>query len=128
MRRITTWTLLTALLTALLITTAGVAGHAGEVVTIRLRGHYFSEPATVQITVAVEPADNHRALVIEADGEYYFRSSAVMLSGATDKRLHTVEFKNLPAGAYVLRAQVRSSADVLATATEDLVVTGTGGK
>ena len=124
MRRITTWTMLTALL----IMTAAVAGNAGEVVTIRLRGHYFSEPATVRITVAVEPAENHRALVIEADGEHYFRSSAVMLSGETDKRLHSVEFKNLPAGTYILRAQIRASAEVLATATEDLVVTGTGGR
>ena len=128
MRRIITWTTLTALFITLLITTAAVAGNAGEVVTIRLRGHYFSEPATVRITVAVEPAENHRALVIEADGEHYFRSSAVMLSGETDKRLHSVEFKNLPAGTYILRAQIRSSAEVLATATEDLVVTGTGGR
>jgi len=51
-----------------------------------------------------------------------------MLSGETDKRLHSVEFKNLPAGTYILRAQIRSSAEVLATATEDLVVTGTGEK
>ena len=122
MKRVISWTMLTALLA----TTAAVAGNAGEVVTIRLRGHYFSEPATVQITVAVEPAENHRALVIEADSDHYFRSSAIMLSGETDKRIHSVEFKSLPAGSYTLRAQVRSAAEVLATATEDLVVTGVG--
>jgi hypothetical protein len=123
-RRIIAWTSLTAAL----VTTAAVAGDAGEVVEIRLRGHYFSEPATVHITVAIEPAKNHRALVIEADGERYFRSSEMTLSGETDKRLHTVEFKNLPAGAYILRAQVHSAEDVLATATQDLVVTGVGGR
>jgi len=123
-RRIIAWTSLTAAL----ITTAAVAGDAGEVVEIRLRGHYFSEPASVRITVAIEPAKNQRALVIEADGERYFRSSELTLSGDADKRLHSVEFKNLPAGAYTLRAQVRSSQDVLGTATQDLVVTGLGGK
>jgi hypothetical protein len=123
-RRFIAWTTLTAAL----VTTAAVAGDAGEVVEIRLRGRYFSEPATVQITVAVEPAKNHRALVIEADGEHYFRSSALTLAGEGEKRLHSVEFKNLPAGTYILRAQVRSSDDVLATATQDLVVTGTGGR
>jgi len=123
-RRIIAWTSLTAAL----ITTAAVAGDAGEVVEIRLRGHYFSEPATVQITVAIEPAKNHRALVIEADGERYFRSSELTLSGDTDKKLYGVEFKNLPAGAYTLRAWVLSSQDVLGTATQDLVVTGVGGK
>jgi hypothetical protein len=123
-RRIIAWTTLTAAL----ITTAAVAGDADEVVEIRLRGRYFSEPATVQITVAVEPAKNHRALVIEADGESYFRSSSLALAGEGEKRLHSVEFKNLPAGTYILRAQVRSAQDVLATATQDLVVTGSGGR
>ena len=124
MTRTTIWTTLAIAL----ILTAGAAGDAREVVEIRLRGHYFSEPATVQITVAVEPAANHRALVIEADGESYFRSSSLTLAGETDKRLHSVEFKNLPAGTYTLRAQVRSAEEVLATATQDLVVTGMGGR
>jgi hypothetical protein len=115
-------------LVAAMTATAGTDTGAREVVEILLRGHYYSEPATVLITVAVEPAANHRALVIEADGEHYFRSSALTLSGETDKRLHSVEFKSLPAGTYVLRAQVRSASDVLATATQDLVVTGGGGR
>ena len=124
MKRIIAWTSLTAAL----ITTAAVAGDAGEVVEIRLRGHYYAEPATVRITVAIEPAREHRALIIEADGEHYFRSSALALDGEKEKRLHSVEFKNLPAGAYVLRAQVRSAEDVLGSATQDLVVTGLGGR
>ena len=122
MRRFIAWTTLTAAL----MTTASVSGDAGEVVEIRLRGRYFSEPATVQITVAIEPAKDQRALVIEADSESYFRSSSLSLAGEGEKRLHRVEFKNLPAGTYVLRAEVRSAQDVLATATQDLVVTGVG--
>ena len=124
MRRIIAWTTLTAAL----VTTAAVAGDAREIVHIRLRGHYYSEPATVQITVAIEPASNQRALVIEADSDGYYRSSVFALTGESDKRLHSVEFKNLPAGAYILRAQVRSADDVLASATQDLLVTGGGGR
>ncbi len=111
-----------------LMTLAGYVGSAKDVLEIRLRGHYYAEPATVQITVAVEPDPEHRALLIEADGEHYFRSSAVVLDGENEKRLHSVEFKNLPAGSYTLRAQVRSAVDVLATATQDLIVTGVGGR
>ena len=111
-----------------LIGAATIAGDANEMLQIRLRGHYYAEPATVQITVAVEPAADNRSLVIEADGENYFRSSAMVLDGQNEKRLHSVEFKNLPAGSYTLRAQIRSSQDVLATATQDLVVTGIGGR
>ena len=117
-----------ASLTLALCAAAVQTGAAKDVVEIRLRGHYFAEPATVQITVAVEPAAEHRALVIEADGEKYFRSSVLALAGENEKRLHTVEFKSLPAGAYILRAQVRSTEDILATATQDLVVTGVGGR
>ena len=109
-----------------LVTLAGYVATAKDILEIRLRGHYYAEPATVQITVAVEPDREHRSLVIEADGEHYFRSSAVVLDGENEKRLHSVEFKNLPAGTYTLRAQVRSAVDVLATATQDLVVTGAG--
>lgn len=121
-------TLIWSIATALIVTVAAVSSPARQLVEIRLRGHYYAEPATVQITVAVEPAANHRALVVEADSPQYFRSSALPLDGESEKRLHTVEFKNLPAGAYTLRAELRSLDEILATATQDLVVTGTGGK
>ena len=76
------------------------------------------------ITVAVEPGASNRALVVEADGDDYFRSSMIELDGEREKRLHTVEFRNLPAGEYKLRAQVRSRSAVRGTAVEELVVTG----
>ena len=125
MRRTIAWTTVAL---GLLATATTMPGSAREMVEIRLRGHYYAEPATVQITVAVEPARENRALLIEADGEHYFRGSSLSLAGENEKRLHTVEFKNLPAGSYILRAQVRSTDEVLATATQDLVVTGTGGE
>ncbi len=126
----TLWPSTTRLLLGVLalVLAATTAGSSREVVQIRLRGHYYAEPATVQLTVAVEPAANNRALLIEADGERYFRSSEVVLSGESDKRLHVIEFKNLPAGTYMLRAEVRSSDAVLGQATHELLVTGVGGR
>jgi hypothetical protein len=115
-------------LTAALIATAALRGIAGEVVEIRLRGHYFAEPATVQITVAVEPDAANRVLRVEADGDRLYRSTEVALSGEGDKRLHTVEFKNLPAGDYELRAEVLSSERVRGMASQELVVAGVGGR
>jgi len=113
-------------LTAVLIGTAALRGIAGEVVEIRLRGHYFAAPATVQVTVAVEPDQANRTLRVEADGDRLYRSTEVELSGDTDKRLHTVEFKNLPAGAYELRAEVLSTDKVRGMASQELVVSGLG--
>ena len=95
---------------------------AQDVVEIRLRGRYFSDPATVRITVAVEPNADNRALRVEADGDRLFRSSEVVLHGEDGKRLHTLEFKNLPAGSYTIRAAVLSSAQVRGAAQEFLVV------
>lgn len=98
---------------------------AGEAVEIRLRGHYYAAPATVMVTVAVEPDARNRTLRIEADGDSMFRASAVELVGEGEKRLHTVQFRNLAAGAYTLRAEVYSSDDsLLAVAEQELVVAG----
>ncbi|OFW05012.1 MAG: hypothetical protein A3I61_19065 [Acidobacteria bacterium RIFCSPLOWO2_02_FULL_68_18] len=113
----------------LLLVVAAVAstpGSAADVVDIRLHGTYFSEPATVQLLVAVEPNAANRVLRIEADSADLFRASEVALSGAAEKRLHIFAFKNLSAGYYTLRAEVRSSKDVRGLATREVVVTGAG--
>lgn len=115
-----------AVFIAALMTTGARPGHAKEVVEILLRGHYFVEPATVQITVAVEPDAKNRSLRIEADGERLFRASQLSLDGATEKRIHSVEFKNLPAGNYILRAEVLGAEDVRGMAEQELVVSGSG--
>ncbi len=107
---------------------AAPVGHASDVVAIQVRGHYFAEPATVQITVAVEPDTTNRMLRIEADGDRYFRASELTLAGEGDKRLHSLVFKNLPAGAYTLRAGVFSSVALRGQASEKLIVTGPRGK
>ncbi len=97
---------------------------AKQVVEIRVRGHFFAAPATVPVTIAVEPGASNRSLVVEADSDDYYRSSTIELDGENEKRLHVVEFRGLPAGEYVLRAQVKSKSDVLGTAMNELVVTG----
>ena len=108
--------------------TLTVHARGADVVQIHLRGHYFSEPATVQITVAVEPDAANKVLQVEADGDRFFRASRVTLEGEGDKRLHTIEFKNLPAGYYMLRAEVFSQRSVRGQATQELIVTGVGGR
>jgi hypothetical protein len=114
-------------LTAALVGAAGtVVGDAKDIVEIRLRGRYYAEPATVQITVAVEPDAVNRSLRIEAESDRMFRSSEVTLAGAGEKRIHMVELKNLPAGEYTLSAQVYSTTEMRAVATQALTVSGSG--
>jgi hypothetical protein len=101
-------------------------GSAADVVDIRLNGMYFAEPATVRFMVAVEPHEANRVLWIEADSPDLYRASEIGLSGDGEKRLHSVVFKNLTAGHYTLRAEVRSSTGVRGQATREVVVTGVG--
>jgi hypothetical protein len=117
---------LTVFITAIMTVGSQQPGHAKEVVEILLRGHYFVEPATVQITVAVEPDASNRSLRIEADGERMFRASQLTLEGASEKKMHSVEFKNLPAGNYILRAEVLGESDVRGMAEQEMVVSGAG--
>jgi hypothetical protein len=112
------------LLTAALLGATVTRGITADLVAIRLNGHYFAEPATVMITVAIEPDQANRTLRVEADSDSLFRSTEVSLEGLSEKRLHTVEFKNLPAGFYELRAEVLSATAVRATATQDVEVMG----
>jgi hypothetical protein len=117
----------TTILTAVILAVASMAAPrspAKDLVEIRVHGHYFSAPATIPVTVAVEPGASNRALMVEVDGDNYYRSSGKDLEGEKEKRLHVMEFRNLPAGRYALRARVMSKNGVLGTAVEGLLVTG----
>ena len=113
----------------LFILTVGATtpGSAASVVDIKLSGAYFSEPATLQVTVTVERNDANRSLWIEADGEGMYRASEIQLDGANEKRLHQLMFKGLAAGHYSLRAVVRSSTGVRGMATREIEVMGMKG-
>jgi hypothetical protein len=114
-----------ALLLPLLALTGSV-GSAKDNVEIRLTGRFFAEPATVQLVIAVEPNAENRTLRVEADGDNMFCATEIQLSGAREQRLHTVEFKNLSAGGYTLRAQVLSNSNVRSQAEQEIMVAGDG--
>jgi hypothetical protein len=104
----------------------GSVGSAKDNVEIRLNGRFFSEPATVQLVVAIEPNAENRRLRVEADGDSMFAATEIELAGANEQRLHTVEFKNLSAGGYTLRAQVLSNSSVRSQAEQEIMVAGDG--
>jgi hypothetical protein len=111
-----------------LVTTSmfAVRGSAQPIVEIVVRGHYFAAPATVRINVAIEPDVENYKLMIEAESERFVRSSVIELEGEDAKRIHSFEFNSLPAGEYILRAEVRSRTEVRGQATQTLTVTGFG--
>jgi len=109
-----------------LVALTGSVGSAKDNVEIRLTGRFFAEPATVQLVVAVEPNSENRTLRVEADGDNMFCATEIQLAGAREQRLHTVEFKNLAAGGYTLRAQVLSNSNVRSQAEQEIMVAGDG--
>ena len=109
-----------------LVALSGSGSSAKENVEIRLTGHFFSEPATVQMVIAVEPEAENRKLRVEADGDNMFCATEVTLAGDKEQRLHTIQFKNLAAGEYTLRAQVLSNSSVRSQAEQAIMVTGDG--
>ena len=115
----------TALITAI-VTLTGITGSAKDNIEIRLSGRYFSAPATVQMIVAVEPDAQNRTLRVEANGSKMYTASEVELAGDREQRLHTIQFKDLPVGKYMLRAQVLSTSAVRSQAEACIIVTGFG--
>ena len=109
-----------------LVALTGSVGSAKDNVEIRLTGRFFAEPATVQLVVAVEPNAENRTIRVEADGDNMFCATEIQLQGAREQRLHTVEFKNLSAGGYTLRAQVMSNSNVRSQAEQEIMVAGDG--
>ena len=113
--------LIPAIIPVLLLLAAATL--SAQRVDIRLQGRFYSAPATVRIVVSVEPDATNRVLRIEADGEQMFRSTELSLTDGAVQRLYTIEFKNLPAGNYTVRAEVLSSSTRVAHAQEELIVT-----
>jgi hypothetical protein len=115
---VTRWILATTLIAAALTATAVRTDAAADVVELRVRGRYLVAPATVRILVVVEPDAANRTLRVEMDGDLMFRASARRLEGAAEKRLHEIEFRDVPAGQYRVLAAVLSTRDVRGTAVE----------
>ena len=122
MARFIRWTALIASIAAL----GGMTGSARDNVEIRLSGHYYAAPATVQMVIAIEPDSQNRTLRVEADGDSMYTSTELPLAGDREQRLHTIQFKDLPVGKYMLRAQVLSTSAVRSQAEACIIVTGYG--
>jgi hypothetical protein len=114
--------------TALIFPLTALSGTVGakDNVEIRISGHFFAEPATIQMIIAVEPNSENRTLRVEADGDNMFCATELSLAGDKEQRLHTIQFKNLAAGEYTLRAQVLSNSSVRSQTEQGIMVTGDG--
>jgi hypothetical protein len=82
---------------------------AEHAVSLRVTPRVVAAPATVYITVTVEPDEKNRMLVIEDDSDLYYRSSQVQLEGKNAARTHQLLFRGLPPGEHQVRASVHGT-------------------
>lgn len=104
------------------ITAGAAAPRAQDSLRIQISGRYYAEPASVDVLVSVEPSKDNRTLRVEADGADFFRSSDLTLTGETERKYHTILFRNIPAGDYVIRAVLLNGKRELASTQAPLMV------
>jgi hypothetical protein len=75
-------------------------------VSLRLAPYVAFAPATVRATIRVPRHDDNRLLRVAVVSERFFRSSDIQLEGAEAAVSHQMIWKNLPAGDYVVVAEV----------------------
>ncbi len=76
---------------------------AGEPFAMSVYPEFSFAPATLRITVRVDPNADNRAFELIADSGAFFRSSVVTLEGERGPKTSTFEFRGLPAGDYEIR-------------------------
>lgn len=79
-------------------------------------------PATVQITVRVEPDEANRTLTVETDSGMFYTSSSVTLDGDKAPRFQPFTFKGLPPGEYQVYAWVNKGSSRESRAQAQYVV------
>lgn len=104
MKRLNTQLIILACLVAATPTLRGESALA-----LRVTPAIAAAPATVSVTVTVEPNVKNRMLVIEDESETYYRSSAVELEGERAVRTHWLVFHGLPPGEHRVSAAVYSA-------------------
>jgi hypothetical protein len=114
------------LTTAFLIGTLSSAA-TEDPVNVRLSASVATAPATVVVTATVVRDERNRMLVLAAESDDFFRSSAIELNGENEARRHQLWLKELPEGHYVISAELQGTTGVRALGTAFLEVRGASG-
>jgi hypothetical protein len=101
--------------------------NAGESLSIGAKPAMSFAPATVNVHVMIEPDARNRSVEVIVDSPDFYRSSEIPLDGDRAPRTTLMEFRNLPAGDYELRATLLGSGgSVRASAHQEVRVVGGG--
>lgn len=86
---------------AILATTVPLG--AREPLEVDVSPHAAQAPSDVLVQATIEADEANRAIEVAADSGGYYRSSTMDLDGARAACIHTIYFRQLPRGDYVVR-------------------------
>jgi hypothetical protein len=95
---------LRASLFGILMLTMSLPTGAGERITMKVSPAVAFAPANLVVRAMIEADAQNRAVQIVAESVDFYRSSEVQLEGDKAARTSMIEFRNLPPGAYEVRA------------------------
>src|SRR5258708_2076046 len=96
----------TALVCGAVMLLPALSVDGSEALHMRVYPMVSSAPASVNIYVGVSRRQENRLLRITAESPDFFRSSDVQLDGEASPRAMVIQFRDLPAGSYVVRAEL----------------------
>lgn len=102
----------------------GTSASSDDLLGIHLQRTVLDAPAVLRITVTVSRRDVNRSFSVEAESASYYRRSDVPLDGGAAPRLHTIVYRGLPEGLYIIRAELSGVSKVLAFVRQRAVVRG----
>ncbi len=92
---------------AVLVMTVPVG--AREPLEVQVSPHAAQAPSDVIVQATIEAHEANRALEVAADSDAYYRASTMDLDGANAASIHTIYFRQLPRGDYVVRVTLYGS-------------------
>ena len=99
----------------------GVVVSTAPTITVRVNPNISTAPASVKVTIQVEPADTNRRLCLEYDGGD-FSKSCWDIDGSSPRTFHRL-LRNLSAGEYQIRATVVRADNSTSVAVTQVVIT-----
>src|SRR5207237_504769 len=96
------------ILVGLILSLAGPLG-ANDKLSMKVSPAVSFAPANLVIRAVVAADDENRAIEITAESEDFYRSSEIELDGSRAPHTTMVYFRNLPGGAYEVRARLKGA-------------------
>lgn len=103
---------------------AGGLATASGPVAISANPTVAMAPATITLSVTVEPDERNRVLTVVTDSADFYSASEVALDGDRAARMRRFTVRNLPPGEYVVQARITRADESERVAETHLVVTG----